>query len=179
MTQILTTTDPSIKEKNPKVYKLHFYIHDNEDPNSPIIFDGYMKEAEDLFKCSEHQLRHALVSDNHLLLQTYYVESTKEPFTPPRKQRKKTDMAVKFRTRFEKKLDMIKRHLDAYGNTFTNKDPKKYTAALKERFGYEIDVEYRPKRVIHMLGSHTVVDIFDPIYILTLVSKPEENNNEQ
>ena len=178
MTQILTTTDLSTK-KELKTFKLHFRIHSTEDPNSSIIFDGYMKDAQDFFKCSEDQLRHAVHSSSHLLLSSYYVESTKEPFIPPRKKRKNTNMEVKFKSRFEKKLDMIKRHLDEYGNTFTNKSPEKYITALKERFGYEINVEYRPKRVIHMLGSHTVDDVFDPIYILTLISKPEENSYVQ
>ena len=86
-------------------------------------------------------------------------------------------MAFKPKSRFEKKLDMIKRHLDEYGNTFTNKDPEKYINALKDNFDYEVDVEYRPKRVIRALGSCTVYDVFDPIYILTLISKPKENSN--
>lgn len=173
MTQILTTTDLSTK-KELKTYKLHFRIHESEDHESPIIFDGYMKDAREFFNCSEEQLRHATHSTSHLLLNAFYVESTKEPFTPPRRGRKKVKMVPKLKSRFEKKLDMIKRHLDEYGNTFTNKDPEKYTTALKERFGYEVYVEYRPKRVIRMAGSCTVLDVYDPIYILTLISKPEE-----
>ena len=177
MTQILTMTDPSIKQEDLKNFRLHFYIHENKDPNSPILFDGYIREAQEFFKCSDDQLRHAPRSVSHSLFDLYYAESVKEPFTPPGKQRRKPEMKAKPKSRFEKRLDMIKRHLDEYGNTFTNKDPAKYTTALKERYGYEIDVEYRPKRVIHMLGSHTVVDVFDPIYILTLISKPEGTNN--
>ena len=179
MTEILMMTDLSTEQKKSRKYKARVYIHENKDPNSPIIFDGYVKEAIEKFKCSDFQIRHAAFSPNHILLKLYYVEGGYEKWAGGgRPRKKKLEMKIKFKSRFEKRLDMIKRHLDMYGNTFTNRNPKKYIAALKERWSYEVKVEYRPRRVVHMVNSTDLADVYDEIYILTLLSKPEETNNE-
>ena len=179
MTQNLMMTDLSTEQKRSRKYKARIYVHENKDPNSQIIFDGYVKDVMERFQCSDFQVRHAAFSPQHILLKLYYVEGGYETWAGGgRPRKKKPEMTPKFKSRFERRLDMIKRHLDMYGNTFTNNNPKKYIAALKERYGYEVDVEYRPRRVVHMVNSTDLADVYDEIYILTLISKPEETNNE-
>jgi len=174
-------------------YKKHYYIHETPDPNSVIEFDGYAREVVKEYGVSYANLDYtARGSRTHVLNGKHYVEYVKEPRLKPKNSKpyyrspfnearlaegatgeKAESLAAKRKmSKFERKLDMIKRHLDIYGNTFTNKDPKKYLDALKERYGYIVDAEYRPCRTVIYKGVGA--EEFDEIYILTLISKPRE-----
>lgn len=76
-------------------------------------------------------------------------------------------------TKTEKLVDMVERHLTIYGNTFTNKDPKKIIPILNKH-GYFVDVEYRPKHIDHYPSG--AIEIWNDIWILT--SKPTTNKEK-
>lgn len=81
-------------------------------------------------------------------------------------------------SKFKEQLDMIKWHLDVYGNTVSWVEPKKYIEAL-EKDGYFVESRHVPKKVIHQKHSTNISDIFYECWILTLIKKePKEVSND-
>ncbi len=178
---------------NKKTYtKINCLIRANENPDSEIVYSGPRTGAEKYLYMTSGTLKdilkkHNIVKGHYVEIQTeevpysdsynpeaykkYYDKSLRNPIN-----RKEKLAPLKKKSKFETMLEMIKMHLDIYGNTFTNKDPKKYVDALKNKFGYEIETEYRPKRIVKLKISHDT-EVYDPIYILTLKSKPQEETN--
>ena len=192
-----TSTQNNLTTNKKAFLKKHYYIHETMDPESPVIFDGFAKDVTAEFHTTPGHLDYAARLDpTHEFMGGHYItfvfvprSTRKRPanrtappyYRSPRnenKQKEATEVKkpgrppVQHKSKFEKRLEMIKVHLDVYGNTFTNKNPQKYLDALESQYGYKVSVEYRPKRTVLYRGVGT--EIYDEIYILRLVSKPKE-----
>lgn len=115
-----------IEVREMKIYEV-YDVNDNK-----TVFTGIAKEIAKEFDVPTSALYH--YKDKCKMHKKYKIRVVGDYVAP-----RETKKVIK-KTKYEKTLDYILRHLKWYGNVYLNENPKKYLGELKE-LGYKIKVD--------------------------------------
>ena len=152
----------------------HYFVHANEDPDSPIIFEGTSVRICSRFNTTARYLSKMFAVNRPILKDRYLV--TRVSLREYEENHQKELRTKRKKSKFQKNLEMVERMLDRYGNTIIYKDRDKVVSRL-EGDGYFVKDTHEPRRVIHnsSLGEHKG-EVYPECWILELVRKETINN---
>lgn len=160
-----------------------FSVTETPSADSKEIFRGTKAEVSKFLNCSSSQI-YLKSNREKPIFDKYYIHTvgvTTVVYPVERKKNKtrnKTDgkKPVKKISKKRENYLRILHCLDIYGNTSNSKDPIKLYGKDFEKDGYIVNVRYCPKQVC--CSGYGEKDIYDELWIITLIKKVEVNTND-
>lgn len=155
-----------------------YYVHENLNPKSKIIFKGKKGAVTRHFGLKDYVVTKIFDTDYHVIDGAYYIER-KLLSEVSEEDRRPVSTAKKRKTKLDETVDMVERMLDIYGNTIIYKDFEKVEARLN-RDGYFIRAKHEPERrikVTTMSKGDGLYEVYDECWIVELVRKEKIEND--
>lgn len=150
------------------------YIYTIKDLEGNELANGKkmtINEVCDFIGCNKSSISSALNEGRNLIKKKYLVN--RYSMDDYYEKEKRDNKQKKKQTQFEKEVELVRWHLDIYGNTIVWKNPKRIIEQL-EKQGYETSVEHREPRIVrYFTPDGKVNDNLDERWIITLIKKGE------